>query len=964
MKPCISFFRTIPHPFSRPLQALILSCAFTGPLAAQTNYYWDTNTTAGITTGSGTWATSSALNWNDSLGTLNANTNWANGNDIANISGNTQTITVNEAIGLSQLNVTGTGNVFSGTGSLDFGTNAGVINHANSISTFSIGLAGTNGITKSGAGAFTYTGTGTYTGSLTTSGGVFTLGNTTATINRLYSASGLVIGSANTAGTFTMAAATGGTNAQTFTNLGVGIGLNTLASSGASAPNMASVTFGGNYTRSNNGILGFTNATGYSVTANFANTGEHIIDGILVGVNRSNNTFVANNNTANGAPTSTTTTSGTVNTLWTSGTHLVSANNNTVAYTGTTASLRLSGGRTVTLGSGAIINTGMIANNGGSATGLITGGTITSGNGRDLILIGGDSAYRTEIASQIVNNGLTSIGLLVANAGGANGNLISGDNTYTGNTTLVSQLTIAGHNNAFGTTGNIIFAGGNLAGSIGSNRVLSNNISMLVNGGLNVLNQGGASPFGGAGTSYDLTLAGNISGAGNLSLNNSVGGNKVTLSGNNSAHTGTVVVNNAATTLALGSAYAIGTGVNLATAGTVTSSDTTARSFTVSNYPSAGGTFGQAGTGDLNVTLPTLGASAYNINVGNSLTTIVNTTLGTGSGATLAKNGAGTLALAGTFGLFSNLNSGLTLNAGAIQYGTGGTTGFLDMTGVNAVINGTAAGTKVIFNRSNELSVAVPLTGSLGVEQIGAGVTTLTKTNTYSGTTAVNAGTLKIDTAGSIANSTGVTVAAGAKLIYNSSTTLNVGPVLNGSGISNRAILAGTGTINATLTLDNLGDTLSPGNSPGILPVTGNQDWASFGYDWEINDFSAATGTTPGGDFDQIAIAGSLDLSGGANSYILKILSLDALNVSGDVPNFSEINRSWTILTTTGGITGFAKTDWVINAGGFTNLETGAFSLDVTGGNNLVLSYTIIPEPRAALLGGLGILALLRRRRQ
>lgn len=97
-------------------------------------------------------------------------------------------------------------------------------------------------------------------------------------------------------------------------------------------------------------------------------------------------------------------------------------------------------------------------------------------------------------------------------------------------------------------------------------------------------------------------------------------------------------------------------------------------------------------------------------------------------------------------------------------------------------------------------------------------------------------------------------------------------------------MLGGTGPINVAVTLDNLGDVLSPGNSPGIQDYTVSQSWSSFSYDWEVNNF---TGTTTGTDFDQIGITGSLDLTGGSRSYILNVLELTAGNVAGLVPNFS-----------------------------------------------------------------------------
>jgi fibronectin-binding autotransporter adhesin len=150
------------------------------------------------------------------------------------------------------------------------------------------------------------------------------------------------------------------------------------------------------------------------------------------------------------------------------------------------------------------------------------------------------------------------------------------------------------------------------------------------------------------------------------------------------------------------------------------------------------------------------------------------------------------------------------------------------------------------------------------------------------------------------------------------------------------------------------------GNSPGLQTYTVGQSWASFSYDWELNQWDNPR--TAGTNFDQLGINGTLDLTGGPGSYQLNLLSLDGSNVAGDVPDFSEINRSWTILTTTGGITGFNANAWTLDTTGFTNNETGTWLL-AQSGNNLVLSYAPIPEPRAALLGGLGMLLLLRRRR-
>jgi len=247
----------------------------------------------------------------------------------------------------------------------------------------------------------------------------------------------------------------------------------------------------------------------------------------------------------------------------------------------------------------------------------------------------------------------------------------------------------------------------------------------------------------------------------------------------------------------------------------------------------------------------------------------------------------------------------------------------------------------------------------------GVGKQTLSGVNGYTGTTNVNAGTLEISGSGSINSTSSLTVAAGGTLLYNSSVDLTVAPTLNGG--ASRAVLGGTGTINAAISLNHLNDVLSPGNSPGILPFGTSQTWASYSYDWEINDW---IGGVAGTDFDQIAITGSLDLTG--TSYGLNLLSLDAVDASGDVFNFAETTQSWTILTTTTGITGFDSLEWAIDASGFTNIELGTWSLDLGNSDqDLVLTYTApssatIPEPTTLGLAALGLISLgmTRRRRR
>ena len=347
------------------------------------------------------------------------------------------------------------------------------------------------------------------------------------------------------------------------------------------------------------------------------------------------------------------------------------------------------------------------------------------------------------------------------------------------------------------------------------------------------------------------------------------------------------------------------------------------------------------------------GSATFNANAAQIIATSVAI-----SGGDLTGNG--TLAIGGG-GLTATNTANASLNKVRIStsqnWANNGTAELL--------INGTVTGnfTPTLTNNgtgSGNVHIAGALQSNVGsvVQNSVSSRLVLSGTNLQNGATSVNAGTLTVAGTGSINNTSALNVAAGGTLHYNSSTALTVAPTLAGAGVSNRAVLGGTGRIN-TVTLDDLGDVLAPGNSPGILSFTSSQNWSSFSYDWEVNDF---TSTTAGTAFDQIGITGVLALSGGSGSYILNVLGLTAGDVAGLTPNFSEINRSWTILTT-GGITSFDAVNWRINTAGFSSPYAGTWNL-AQSGPNLVLSYAAVPEPNvAALLGGLGMLALVRRRR-
>ena len=252
---------------------------------------------------------------------------------------------------------------------------------------------------------------------------------------------------------------------------------------------------------------------------------------------------------------------------------------------------------------------------------------------------------------------------------------------------------------------------------------------------------------------------------------------------------------------------------------------------------------------------------------------------------------------------------------------------------------------------------------SASLTKAGTGTVELAGVNTFGGLSIVNtAGTTILSGTGT---HTGPTIINGGTLVVNG-TNASSAVTINATGI-----LGGHGTV-GSVTI-NSGGTISPGNSPGTL-TTGNETWNGGGsYVWELND---ATGTA-GTNWDLLSIGGSLDIAASgldaANTFTIYLTSLNGSNVGGHPAlNFdSLLDQSWVIATTTGAITGYSDGKFAIDTSAFFN-PTGpnsSWHLSVVpngGGNNLVLSYTAVPEPSACAVGIVGLLGgiiLLRRRR-
>ncbi|MBE2181242.1 MAG: autotransporter-associated beta strand repeat-containing protein [Chthoniobacterales bacterium] len=225
-------------------------------------------------------------------------------------------------------------------------------------------------------------------------------------------------------------------------------------------------------------------------------------------------------------------------------------------------------------------------------------------------------------------------------------------------------------------------------------------------------------------------------------------------------------------------------------------------------------------------------------NFANSKGTLTIDTLG------LVSVGAGT----GTLTLAQNA-LGPSLSEGTLNIGAGGAAGTLQA----AEVTGGAGTAAVNFNHTGAHTFAPRLTGSLSLNKLAAGTTTLTGSNTYTGGTTVSGGVLALGGAASIADSSGVDVGVGAT--FDISGLTNAGTAIRSLTGSGQVALGAK-----TLTIDLGGSALfagSLGGAGGGLTKLGSGTLSLTGDSTYTGDTTITVGQL------NVGAGGSLDTGSG-----------------------------------------------------------------------------------------------------
>ncbi len=325
-----------------------------------------------------------------------------------------------------------------------------------------------------------------------------------------------------------------------------------------------------------------------------------------------------------------------------------------------------------------------------------------------------------------------------------------------------------------------------------------------------------------------------------------------------------------------------------------------------------------------------------------------------------AAGSTGTLTLtsgSATIGRLQWLDNGtVNLNGGTLAVNAfvsvSGTTRAFNFNGGQLTANGNLAmdntltmtvqnGGANIDTNGNTVTISGNLAngGTGGLVKSGAGTITLSGTNTYTGVTAINAGTLALGSAGSIDTTSGVSLGSGG--------TFDISSKVGGYTVND---LSGSGAVVGGLTISN---TLAIGNSPGAVAFEDLTLASTSTYAYEVEG-----GTS---DADVGNVSGFLDIAGATLN--VSQLGTYTLNDKFTLFGYFDAQQSGGV----GAFAGLGEGATFTAAGGEWQISYADTVAGLNGGTgDRFVTIIAVPEPASVALLACGVAvgaALLRRRR-
>jgi fibronectin-binding autotransporter adhesin len=651
----------------------------------------------------------------------------------------------------------------------------------------------------------------------------------------------------------------------------------------------------------------------------------------------------------------------------------------------TSATLRLTVGgdtsnRRIRIGSGAAASDtgGAIIEQNGTAAQVFNNAAfnepVSSVTAPRTLTLGGTNVDANTISGVIANNSAQGTVSVVKTGPGRW--VLSGANTYTG-TTTVSQgilgIASTGALPGWNVTGRYSVASG--AVLTVANAVTDANVTTMLATG----NFAAGAAIGFDTTAANRTFAGNVTG--NLGLVK-LGGNTLTLTGENAPEAGTTISGGAIQVGSGGTVGSLAGDVNVLASSSLAFNRSD--DITLTNAISGGGVISQAGTGRL--TLSTASPSFSGVLQAPAGT--VRVTNGGALGSAVISPGggtaAGTVELEGGISLpnpltisarnsatstnivsvrnvagTNEITGNVTISPGGNVYELASDAGLLRLSG-NWGAAGSAADTArtipLTGNGDFDIAGTIPVQGTTRINftKSGAGTVFFSGTRDMVGDTTVNAGRMFMNPGSVFTNRAGiVTIASGATL-------------------------AGSGTIANLVRINGIH---APGGSPGVQTFTNDLVYEATGsLVWELSG-NTADAADRGTDYDGVdvtGVGGKLFIDPAATLSLVfdaPFANNDPSTVDFTNPFWGE-DRLWQVIALTEGAmwddapTAFGTI--LVGEDAFGNIlaevrPQASFSL-LAQSDGVFLVYTAVPEPSAFVLGlagvaFVGVLSRARRRR-